>query len=174
MVNAFLRSIFALPAKAQIQKRIQNIQIVDTLSYRTESANAKTVTKAWLLVDAEDQTLGRLSTRVASLLRGKHKPYYTPHTDCGDYVVIINADKVKLSGKKFLDKEIQWYTGYPGGRKTVNPKTLLSKNPARLLEHSIKGMLPHTRLGNAMYRKLFVYAGPEHPHGAQQPKPVKL
>ncbi|MEZ5012740.1 MAG: 50S ribosomal protein L13 [Chitinophagales bacterium] len=147
---------------------------MNTLSYKTISANDATVTRAWWVIDAEDQTLGRLSTRVAAILRGKNKPYYTPHTDCGDYVIIINAEKVRLTGNKMMDKEIDWYTGYPGGRKVANPKTVLSKHPEKLLERSIKGMLPHTKLGRAMYKKLFVYAGAEHPHAAQKPQTLKF
>ena len=146
---------------------------MDTLSYKTRSANAATVTHDWWLIDAEGQTLGRLSAKVAAILRGKNKPYFTPHTDCGDYIIIINAEKVKLTGKKMLEKEIDWYTGYPGGRKVANPKTVLAKQPHKLLERSIKGMLPHNKLGSAMFKKLFVYAGTEHPHAAQKPKTLK-
>ena len=139
---------------------------MDTLSYKTRSANAATVTHDWWLIDAEGQTLGRLSAKVAAILRGKNKPYFTPHTDCGDYIIIINAEKVKLTGKKMLEKEIDWYTGYPGGRKVANPKTVLAKQPHKLLERSIKGMLPHNKLSSAMYKKLFV-------HAAQKPKTLK-
>ena len=146
---------------------------MDTLSFKTKSANDASVIRGWYIVDAEDQTLGRLSTKVAAILRGKNKPYFTPHTDCGDFVIIINAEKVRLTGNKMMDKEIQHFTGYPGGRKVVNPKTVLAKNPTRLLERSIKGMLPKTKLGAAMYKKLFVYAGPEHPHQAQKPITLK-
>jgi large subunit ribosomal protein L13 len=147
---------------------------VDTLSYRTISANNATVDRKWYILDAEGQTLGRISSNIAAILRGKNKPYFTPHTDCGDYVIIINAEKVRLTGNKMLDKEIQHFTGYPGGRKVANPKTVLSKNPGKLLERSIKGMLPKTKLGNAMYKKLFVYAGSAHPHGAQKPEILKF
>jgi large subunit ribosomal protein L13 len=147
---------------------------VDTLSFRTKSANDKTVTREWYIVDAEGQTLGRLSSRIAAILRGKNKVYFTPHTDCGDYVIIINAEKVKLTGKKMMEKELDWYTGYPGGRKFANPKTVLAKQPHKLLERSIKGMLPHNRLGSQMYKKLFVYAGTEHPHAAQKPKTLNF
>jgi len=147
---------------------------VDTLSYRTISANNATVTRKWYIVDAENQTLGRISSQIAIILRGKNKPYYTPHTDCGDFVIIINAEKVKLSGNKMMDKEIQHYTGYPSGRRVTNPKTVLAKQPHKLLEKSIKGMLPKTKLGDAMYKKLFVYAGTEHPHTAQQPETLKF
>ncbi len=147
---------------------------MDTLSYRTKSANNATVTREWWLIDADGLTLGRLSTRVAAILRGKNKPYFTPHTDCGDFVIIINAEKVRLTGKKMVEKEIDWYTGYPGGRKVANPKTVLANNPEKLLERSIKGMLPHNKLGSAMYKKLFVYAGAVHPHTAQKPKTLKF
>ncbi len=147
---------------------------MDTLSFKTRSANRATVTHEWWIVDAEDQVLGRISARIAAILRGKNKPYFTPHTDCGDYVIIINAEKVKLTGKKMLVKEIDHYTGYPGGRKVANPKTILAKTPEKLLERSIKGMLPHNKLGSAMYKKLFVYAGNEHPHSAQKPKTLKF
>lgn len=147
---------------------------MDTLSYRTVSANDATVVRKWYIVDAEGQTLGRISTRIAAILRGKNKPYFTPHTDCGDYVIIINAEKVKLTGNKMLDKVIQHYTGHPGGRKVTNPKNLLATQPEKLLERSIKGMLPKNKLGSAMYRKLFVYAGQEHPHGAQKPETLNF
>lgn len=132
------------------------------------------VTREWWLIDADGLTLGRLSTRVAAILRGKNKPYFTPHTDCGDFVIIINAEKVRLTGKKMTEKEIDWYTGYPGGRKVANPKTVLANAPEKLLERSIKGMLPHNKLGAAMYKKLFVYAGDVHPHAAQKPKTLKF
>lgn len=148
--------------------------MVDTLSFRTKSANDNTVTREWYIIDAEDKTLGRLSTRVAAILRGKNKPYFTPHTDCGDFIIIINAEKIRLTGKKMLEKEVDWFTGYPGGRKVANPKTVLAKQPAKLLERSIKGMLPHTKLGAQMYKKLFVYAGNKHPHIAQKPKTLNF
>ncbi|MFN0276611.1 MAG: 50S ribosomal protein L13 [Chitinophagales bacterium] len=147
---------------------------MDTLSFRTKSANDQTVTRDWYIVDADGKTLGRISSRIAAILRGKNKAYFTPHTDCGDYVIIINAEKVKLTGKKMLEKEIDWYTGHPGGRKVANPKTILAKQPHKLLERSIKGMLPHNKLGSQMYKKLFVYAGTEHPHTAQKPKTLNF
>ncbi len=147
---------------------------MNTLSYRTISANNATVKHEWWLVDAENQTLGRISSHIAAILRGKNKPYFTPHTDCGDYVIIVNAEKIRLTGKKMLDKEIITYSGYPGGQKITNPKDLLAKKPTALLQRTIKGMLPHTKLGNAMYKKLFVYAGPDHIHAAQKPKQIKF
>ena len=142
---------------------------MNTLSYRTASANKATVDPQWILVDADGQTVGRLASRVAAVLRGKHKPSYTPHVDCGDHVIIVNAEKVVFGGNKEQDKEYLRYTGYPGGQRMTTPARLRAKTPERILEHAIKGMLPHTKLGSAMYRKLHVYAGPEHPHAAQKP-----
>ncbi len=162
-----------LSLPSRFQREAEKLLEVEMLSYKTKSANDAMVTRAWWIVDAENQTLGRLSTKVAAILRGKNKPYFTPHTDCGDYVIIINAEKVRLTGKKMLEKEIDWYTGYPGGRKVANPKTVLANQPHKLLERSIKGMLPHNKLGRAMYKKLFVYAGTEHPHAAQKPQTLK-
>ena len=142
---------------------------MNTLSYRTTNANKATVDAKWILVDADGQTVGRLASRVAAVLRGKHKPSYTPHVDCGDHVIIVNAEKVKFGGNKEQDKQYLRYSGYPGGQKATTPARLRAKTPERILEHAIKGMLPHTKLGSAMYRKLHVYAGPEHPHAAQKP-----
>ena len=141
---------------------------MDTLSYKTISANRKTVDKQWLLVDAEGQTLGRLASKVAKLLRGKHKPNFTPHVDCGDNVVIVNAEKIVLSGNKWDSKVYQRYTGYPGGQRETTVKELLAKNPARIVEKAIKGMLPKTRLGADLFRNLKVYAGTEHGQEAQK------
>ena len=142
-------------------------------THTTSMANAATVQQEWLLVDAENEVLGRFASKVAMLVRGKHKTTFTPHVNCRDHVIIINAEKVRLTGKKMLEKEIDWYTGYPGGRKVANPKTVLANQPHKLLERSIKGMLPHNKLGRAMYKKLFVYAGAEHPHTAQKPQTLK-
>jgi large subunit ribosomal protein L13 len=147
---------------------------MNTLSYKTISANAATVTKEWVIIDAEDQVLGRLASKVAFLLRGKAKTNYTPHVDCGDNVIIINAEKVKLTGKKMDDKTYLSHSGYPGGQKEVTPRTLLAKKPISVVEKAIKGMLPKNRLGAELYRNLYVYAGTAHPHEAQQPKPIKL
>jgi large subunit ribosomal protein L13 len=147
---------------------------VNTLSYKTVSANKATVEKEWVLVDAEGQTLGRLASVVALMLRGKHKTSFTPHVDCGDNVIVINAEKVFLSGKKMDDKEYIRHTGYPGGQRIVKAKDLLKKHPIRLVEHAVKGMLPKNRLGADLYRNLYVYVGPAHPHEAQQPKNVDL
>lgn len=147
---------------------------MDTLSYKTISANRKTVDKQWLLVDAEGQTLGRLSSKVAKLLRGKHKPNFTPHVDCGDNVVIINAEKIVLSGNKWDTKIYQRYTGYPGGQRETSVKEVLAKNPGRIVERAIKGMLPKTRLGADLFRNLKVYVGPEHGQEAQKPTQINL
>jgi large subunit ribosomal protein L13 len=147
---------------------------MDTLSYKTISANSATVTKEWLLIDAEDQVLGRLAAKVAMLLRGKTKPDYTPHVDCGENVIIINADKIRLTGKKMSDKVYLTHSGYPGGQKEITPEKLLVKKPTAVVEKAIKGMLPKNRLGAALFRNLYVYAGPDHPHQAQQPKTIKL
>ena len=147
---------------------------MNTLSYKTISANAATVTKDWVLIDAEGQVLGRLAAKVAMLLKGKTKTNYTPHVDCGDNVVIINAEKIQLTGKKMEDKIYLSHTGYPGGQREVTPIKLLAKKPTAVVEKAIKGMLPKNRLGRDLFRNLYVYAGPEHLHKAQQPKPMKL
>ncbi|MCK8522477.1 50S ribosomal protein L13 [Aquimarina sp. D1M17] len=147
---------------------------MDTLSYKTVSANKGTVTKEWLHVDAEGQTLGRLSSVVAVLLRGKHKPSFTPHVDCGDNVVITNAAKINLTGKKWTDKSYIRHTGYPGGQRSLTAQELYDKNPERLIEKAVKGMLPKNKLGAALFRNLKVYAGAEHNQDAQQPKTVNL
>ncbi|MCQ2210821.1 MAG: 50S ribosomal protein L13 [Paludibacteraceae bacterium] len=147
---------------------------MDTLSYKTISANAATVTKEWVLVDATDQPLGRLGSKVAKLLRGKYKPNFTPHVDCGDNVVIINADKVKITGKKATDRIYLKFSGYPGGQVEYTPEDLLKKSPERLIKKVVKGMLPKNRLGNAILGNLYVYAGSEHKQEAQQPKKLDL
>ena len=147
---------------------------MDTLSYKTVSANRTTVNKEWLLVDAEGETLGRIASKVAYLLRGKHKPSFTPHVDCGDNVVIINAEKIVLTGNKWSDKSYMRYTGYPGGQRTTSVKQLLDKNPEGILEKAIKGMLPKNRLGAELFRNLKVYAGTEHGQEAQKPTVVNL
>ncbi len=147
---------------------------MDTQSYKTASANKATVTKQWLLVDAENETVGRLASKVAYLVRGKHKTSYTPHVDCGDNVVIINADKVRFSGKKLTDKVYRRYTGYPGGQRFATPKQLLKDNPERVLELAIGRMLPKTILGDRLRRNVFIYAGEGHKQEAQNPKKVDL
>ncbi|MDM8001676.1 MAG: 50S ribosomal protein L13 [Bacteroidota bacterium] len=147
---------------------------MNTLSYKTVSANKATVEKEWVLVDAEGQTLGRLASVVALMLRGKHKTSFTPHVDCGDNVIVINAEKVALTGAKMTDKEYIRHTGYPGGQRIVKADELMKKHPTRLIEYAVKGMLPKNRLGHAIFRNLYVYEGPEHKHEAQQPKLIDL
>jgi len=147
---------------------------VNTLSYKTVSANSATVDKNWVIVDAEGQTLGRLASKVALLLRGKRKPNYTPHVDCGDNVIILNADKVVLTGNKMADKTYVWHTGYPGGQRTTNPEQMMAKFPERVVEKAVKGMLPKNRLGAQLFRNLHVYAGGEHKHEAQKPTVINI
>ncbi len=147
---------------------------MDTLSYKTVSANKATVTKEWVLVDADGQSLGRVSSIVAKLLRGKYKPNFTPHVDCGDNVIVINAEKVNLTGKKWTDKSYIRHTGYPGGQRSLSAQELYDKDPARVVENAVKGMLPKNKLGSAIYRNLKVYKGSEHGQEAQQPKVINL
>ena len=132
------------------------------------------IEREWVLVDANDQTLGRLATRIASILIGKHKPTYTPGVDCGDFVVVVNAERVRVSGNKLEDKRYYWHTGYPGGLKSIALRDLLAKHPERVLRKAVWGMVPHNRLGRKLMKKLKIYAGPDHPHQAQQPKPLEL
>ena len=138
------------------------------------SANEKTVTKNWVLLDANGQTLGRFASKTASLLRGKNKTNFTPHVDCGDNVIVINSEKIKLSGRKWSEKEYVSHTGYPGGQRHTTPEKLMAKNPTKVVEKAVYGMLPKTKLGNAIKSNLYVYAGNEHPHTAQQPKEINL
>lgn len=147
---------------------------MNTLSYKTVSANKATVEKEWVLVDAEGQTLGRLASVVALILRGKHKTSFTPHVDCGDNVIVINAEKVTMTGAKMTDKEYIRHTGYPGGQRIVKADELMKKHPVRLIEYAVKGMLPKNRLGSEIFRNLYVYEGPAHKHEAQQPKLIDL
>jgi len=147
---------------------------MNTLSYKTVSANKATVNKEWVIIDAEGNVLGRLATVVASMLRGKHKTDYTPHVDCGDNVIVINAEKVILTGDKMAEKEYVRHTGYPGGQRIVTADKLLKKKPIALIEYAVKGMLPKNRLGSALYRNLHVYAGNSHPHEAQKPKIIEI
>src|SRR5690606_33493196 len=147
---------------------------VNTLSYKTISANKATVNKEWVLVDADGQTLGRLASKVAKLLRGKHKPNFTPHVDCGDNVIVINAGKINLTGNKWNDKTYVRHTGYPGGQRSLSATELLAKDPARLVEKSVKGMLPKNKLGADLFRNLTVVTGGEHKHEAQKPKTINL
>jgi len=141
---------------------------------KTYSAREEDIERQWHVVDAQGKTLGRLSSEIARILRGKHKPIYTPHVDCGDYVVVINAEKIWVTGRK-LDQKIYYrHSGYPGGLKEITLREQLNKFPERVIEHAVKGMLPKNRLGRRMFKKLKVYAGAEHPHAAQQPQPLEL
>ena len=147
---------------------------MDTLSYKTKSARKEDVERKWYVVDAENVVLGRLGSKVATILRGKHKPSYTPHIDTGDYVIVINAEKVRLTGDKGNQREYISYSLYPGGQKRVTVNEMLAKKPIYPVEAAVKGMLPKGKLGRAMYRKLFVYTGSEHPHTAQQPETLEI
>ena len=147
---------------------------MDQVSYKTTYVNKATTQKEWVLIDAENEVLGRLASKVAKLLRGKYKPSYTPHVDCGDNVIIINVEKVQLTGKKLTDKQYIRHTQYPGGQRISTPQQLLAKHPERIIEHAVKGMLPKNRLGRAVMKNLYLYAGTEHKQEAQQPKVIDL
>ncbi|MDI1325020.1 MAG: 50S ribosomal protein L13 [Algoriphagus sp.] len=147
---------------------------MDTLSYKTKSANAATVDKQWVVVDAQAAVLGRLASEVAKILRGKTKPSFTPHVDCGDNVIVINSDKIRLTGNKMNEKVYVRHTGYPGGQRISTPKMLMAKSSTILIEKAVRGMLPKNRLGRQLYGNLYVYEGAEHPHVAQQPKSITL
>ena len=147
---------------------------MDSLSYKTISANAATVTKEWVVIDATNEVLGRLASQIAKILRGKNKPGYTPHVDCGDYVIVVNAEKVKLTGDKLTEKVYVRHTGYPGGQRFATAQDYLKKKPEFVIEEAVRGMLPKTRLGEAIFKNLKVYAGAEHPHAAQNPNAIKL
>ncbi|WOK06859.1 50S ribosomal protein L13 [Imperialibacter roseus] len=147
---------------------------MDTISYKTQSLSKAKIEKNWVVIDAADQILGRFSSRVANVLRGKTKASYTPNMDCGDNVIILNAEKVRLTGKKMNNKTYIRHTGYPGGQRFASPRMVLEKDPRRLVEMAVRGMLPKNSLGREQFRNLYVYAGTEHPHAAQQPKEIKL
>ena len=147
---------------------------MDSLSYKTISATAATVTKESVVIDATNEGLGRLASQIAKILRGKNKPGYTPHVDCGDYVIVVNAEKVKLTGDKLTEKVYVRHTGYPGGQRFATAQDYLKKKPEFVIEEAVRGMLPKTRLGEAIFKNLKVYAGAEHPHAAQNPKAIKL
>ena len=147
---------------------------MDTLSYKTVSANKATVNKEWVVIDAQNEVVGRLCSRIAMILRGKHKPSYTPHVDCGDNVIVVNAEGVRFTGKKWLEKEYIRHTGYPGGQRIEIAQELKRKRPIAIIEKSVKGMLPKNKLGAALFRNLYVYAGPDHLHDAQRPQKINL
>ena len=144
------------------------------LHFTTKHANEATVERNWYVVDGTNQTVGRISSKIASVLRGKNKAYYTPHVDCGDFVIIINAEKVLFTGNKFHDKQYINYSGFPGGKKEEAAQDLIKRRPEVVMERAVKGMLPKNKLGRQMYKKLFVYAGAEHPHGAQKPQDLNF
>ncbi|MFC2123526.1 50S ribosomal protein L13 [Bacteroidota bacterium] len=147
---------------------------MDTQSYKTKSANKQTVNKEWIIVDANSKVLGRFASGVARIIRGKHKPDFTPHVDCGDNVIVINADKVKLTGKKWDDKIYISHSGYPGGQRKLTPKQVKAKSSTLIIEKAVRGMLPKNRLGREMFKNLYVYEGAEHPHQAQNPKELEV
>ena len=147
---------------------------MDTLSYKTLSSNKLTSKKEWFVVDAEDQILGRMASKIAKILRGKHKPNFTPHADCGDYIIVLNADKVVMSGNKMMNREIFKYTGFPGGQKRISPNEMLKKDGTSLVRHAVKGMLPKNKLGSAILKNLHIYTGDSHKHEAQKPKILNL
>ncbi len=147
---------------------------MDTLSYKTKSLRKEDVDRKWYIIDAEGEVVGRLCSRIAHVLRGKHKPSYTPHVDNGDYVIVINADKVRFTGQKWVKKEYIRHSHYPGGQKVTTARQMRERFPERIIEHAVRGMLPKNRLGRQMFKKLFVYAGPEHPHAAQKPEPFNF
>lgn len=147
---------------------------MDQLSYRTVSANRQTVEKKWVVIDASNQILGRLSSQIVNILRGKNKPSFTPHVDCGDNVIVINAEKIRLTGKKMTDKVYTRHTGHPGGQRFATPRELMAKDGRKVVEMAIKGMLPKNRLGSKLYTNLYVYEGAEHPHQAQQPTTIEI
>lgn len=163
-------SLFEKGLFTQLKPIIQ----VDSVSYKTKNANKASVEKGWVLVDAENQVLGRVASQVAKVIRGKHKPSYTPNVDCGDNVIVINAEKVKMTGKKWTDRVIFTHSGYNGGQKEHTPTMIRAKYPERLIEHAVRGMLPKNSIGRQLFRSLHVYAGTAHPHEAQQPKVIKF
>lgn len=141
---------------------------------KTKSVREQDIERKWYVVDAQGQTLGRLATQIATTLRGKHKPYFTPHMDCGDYVIVVNAEKVHVTGRKMNQKTYYRHSGYPGGLRKITLRDQLQKFPERVIESAVRGMLPKNRLGAVIFKKLKVYAGPNHPHEAQQPEPMEL
>lgn len=145
-----------------------------TTSLQTPSIKAGDITRDWYIIDAEDQIVGRMCTHIATKLRGKDKPSYSPNMDCGDFVVVINADKIRFTGNKMDQKEYVTYSGYPGGQKRKTPRQIMERKPELIIEKAVRGMIPKTKLGRAVIKKLFVYAGSDHPHGAQKPKEIKF
>jgi large subunit ribosomal protein L13 len=147
---------------------------LNTLSFKTISAKKESVEKSWFIVDADSRVLGRVASEVAKIIRGKHKPSFTPHVDCGDNVIVINAEKIRLTGDKMNSKQYISHSGYPGGQRRLSPKQVMGKKPERIFEHAVKGMLPKNRLGRQLFKNLHVYVGGSHPHEAQNPKVLEL
>ncbi|MCB0685323.1 MAG: 50S ribosomal protein L13 [Saprospiraceae bacterium] len=147
---------------------------MDTLSYKTKSTRKEDVERKWYIVDADGETVGRICSKIAHVLKGKHKPSYTPHVDCGDHVIVVNAEKIRFTGKKLAQKTYLYHTGFPGGQRSIVAADLMSKKPDQLIEKAVRGMLPKNKLGRKMIKKLFVYAGAEHPHQAQKPETFKF
>lgn len=147
---------------------------MDHLSYKTQYVNKETADKRWVVVDASENMLGRVASQIANLLRGKHKPSFTPHADCGDNVIVINADRLQVSGKKMTDKIYITHSGYPGGQRQLTLREKKARSAGSVIEHAVRGMLPRTRLGREQFRNLYVYAGDQHPHVAQQPSTVPV
>ena len=147
---------------------------MNTLSFKTISAKKGSVEKNWWILDADSRVLGRAASQVARIIRGKHKPSFTPHIDCGDNVIVINAEKIRMTGDKMNSKEYISHSGYPGGQKRLSPKQLLAKKPERIFEYAVRGMLPKNRLGRQLFKNLHVYVGDQHPHEAQNPKVLEL
>lgn len=170
------QQIHTFATRKENNKNILNYIAVNTLSYRTVSISkeAAIANREWFVIDLEGQIVGRVASRIASILRGKHKPTYTPHTDCGDYVIVLNADKVRFTGKKMTDKTYLRHTGYPGGQRSRTPIQFMQTFPERIIESAVRGMLPKNILGRAMFKKMLVYSGNEHPHKAQKPKTIEL
>lgn len=154
--------------------QVPNNSPMDVNSYKTVSTKPADVERQWFIVDGENMVVGRLATKIATVLRGKHKPTYTPHVDTGDFVIVINADKVRFTGQKWVKKEYIRHSHYPGGQKVTTARQMRERFPERIIEHAVRGMLPKNRLGRQMFKKLFVYAGPEHPHAAQKPEPFNF
>lgn len=152
----------------------QNKKVVSITSFKTPHLSTQAVEKGWVIVDAEALVLGRLASEVAKIIRGKHKATYSPHVDGGDNVIVINAEKIRMTGKKFTDHIYISHTGYPGGQRFKTPAEVMAKNPAKVVEMAVKGMLPKNRLGRRLYTHLYVYAGSEHPHSAQEPKKIEF
>ncbi len=163
---------FFLPLRSNFYNLIHNK--VSITSFKTPHISHKETEKGWVVVDAEALVLGRLASQVAMIIRGKHKPTYSPHVDNGDYVIVINAEKFRLTGKKMTDREYVSHTGYPGGQRFKTPADLMRTNPSRIIEMAVKGMLPKNRIGRRLFTHLFVYTGSEHPHGAQSPKSIEI